>query len=134
MMAESTSEGGCVESNSALATGAPALQRYPAEHIDLVSGVVCSVFQVGKAEILAARRGKAPVAFARQVAMYLTHVALSQSLTEVGLAFNRDRTTVSHACQLVEDRREDPQIDLALDYLERSIMAVAGLGRGGVRA
>ena len=96
-------------------------------HIDLVSGVVSSVFKIGKAEMLATQRGKAPVAFARQVAMYLAHVALSHSLTEVGLAFKRDRTTVSHACQLVEDRREDPQIDAVLEFLERSIIAVAGL-------
>ena len=50
--------------------------------------------------------------------MYLAHVGCGLSLTEVGRLFTRDRTTVGHACGLVEDRREDPALDRALELLE----------------
>ena len=40
-------------------------------------------------------RGRADTAFARQVAMYLAHVAYGLTLSDVGRVFERDRTTVS---------------------------------------
>ncbi len=48
----------------------------------------------------------------------LAHVMCGLTLTEVGLLFGRDRTTVAHACAVVEDRRDDPVFDRALDLLE----------------
>ena len=50
--------------------------------------------------------------------MYLAHVACGLTLTEVGHLFARDRTTVAHACSRVEDRREEPLFDRALQLLE----------------
>lgn len=50
-------------------------------------------------------RCAAEVAEARQLAMYLMHVALQRPMAEVGSFFGRDRTTVSHACHCVEDKR-----------------------------
>jgi hypothetical protein len=35
--------------------------------------------------------------------------------------FDRDRTTAAHACRTVEDCRDDPRFDAALDCLERAI-------------
>ncbi|WDR06424.1 helix-turn-helix domain-containing protein [Devosia rhodophyticola] len=60
---------------------------------------------------------------ARQLAMYLIHVSLGRSLTEVGRVFGRDRTTVSYACALIEDGRDDARFDAAVDQLERQIEA-----------
>jgi hypothetical protein len=34
---------------------------------------------------------------------------------------DRDRTTVAHACGLVEDQRDDPNFDFRLDHLERAM-------------
>jgi hypothetical protein len=31
----------------------------------------------------------------------------------------RDRTTVAHACQVVEERRDDPRFDRVIELLER---------------
>lgn len=45
-------------------------------------------------------------------------VACGMSLTEVGRTFACDRTTVSHACGVVEDGRDDPTFDRVLDLLE----------------
>ena len=75
------------------------------------------------AEGLAQRRAET-AAFARQVTMYLTHVVCGLSMTEVGALFARDRTTVAHACEVVEDRRDDPELDSRVERLECAIAAV----------
>lgn len=54
--------------------------------------------------------------------MYLAHVAKGISLTSIGAAFGRDRTTVSYACNLIEDLRDDTQFDAELDRLEALLM------------
>src|SRR5882757_6457100 len=73
------------------------------------------------------RVGAAPmrlhIAFARQVAMYLAHVAWGLTLTDVGHLFSRDRTTVAHACGLIEDSRDDPMLDRSLELLEGVLRA-----------
>ncbi len=66
-------------------------------------------------------RSRAPIAATRQLAMYLMHVALGRSLTEVGAFYGRDRTTVSHACGLVEDQRDLPSFDAEVCELEKQI-------------
>lgn len=83
-----------------------------------IERAVAHVFTVAMPDLARARRGKAPVALARQVAMYLTHVGVGLSLTDVGRLFARDRTTVAHACAVVEDRRDEPAFDCALQCLE----------------
>ncbi len=64
-------------------------------------------------------RCRARTARARQLAMYLSHVVLGRSLSEVGEAFGRHRTTVSHACGLIEDMRDDPAFDAEIERLEK---------------
>lgn len=71
-------------------------------------------------------RCRADAARARQLAMYLTHVVLGQSLTAVGLAFGRDRTTVSYACALIEDMRDDPGFDQDVSRLETLLETAEG--------
>jgi hypothetical protein len=79
------------------------------------------------------RSRRAAAAFARQSAMYLAHVVYGASFTRVGALFGRDRTTVAHACRLVEDRREDPRIDGRLARLERRLRAVLAEGADAER-
>lgn len=74
---------------------------------------------------LRSRRGSRRIAFARQLAMYLTHVGFGLNLTEVGACFERDRTTVRHACGLIEDRRDQPAFDLAVCALEAGLAHLA---------
>jgi hypothetical protein len=89
---------------------------------ELVRGMleqpVSRVFLVPGPDLWTQTRGRPRVAFARQVAMYLAHVACGLSLTDVGQVFCRDRTTVAHACGLIEDRRDDPAFDRSLELLE----------------
>lgn len=68
-------------------------------------------------------RCRKKTALARQLAMYLAHVVLGRSLTEIGEAFGRDRTTVSHACALIEDMRDDPAFDEEVSAFERRLEA-----------
>lgn len=87
----------------------------------IIEQSVSQVFCVDTAEIERPTRGPANVALARQVAMYIGHVTCGQSLTEVGRTFARDRTTVAHACGLIEDRRDDPVFDHVVELLERVV-------------
>jgi hypothetical protein len=83
-----------------------------------------AAFALGaRGDLLSHTRGSAPTSFARQVAMYLTHVAFGLSLQRVATAFGRDRSTVAYACSLIEDRRDDPYLDDMLDQLEAALRA-----------
>jgi chromosomal replication initiation ATPase DnaA len=68
--------------------------------------------------ILNASRCRLPAARARQLAMYLAHVVHGQSLTSIAEVFQRDRTTVSYACGVIEDLRDDPAFDAEVTRLE----------------
>ncbi len=85
---------------------------------------VTRVFGIDHVAMERVTRGIARVALARQVAMYLAHVGCGLSLTAAGNLFGRDRTTVAHACLIVEDRRDDPLFDYALDLLEWAVPAM----------
>lgn len=85
---------------------------------------VGQVFGVELSDLRGGTRGRAKVAQARQVAMYLAHVVCGMSLTQVGRIFDRDRTTVAHACGLIEDLRDDPSFDRAIELLENVTCAV----------
>lgn len=78
---------------------------------------ISNVFGIDADLLWSGTRGVRDIAEARQVAMYLAHVCCRMSLTEVGIMFGRDRTTVAHACLKVECRRDDPNFDRALDVL-----------------
>jgi chromosomal replication initiation ATPase DnaA len=85
---------------------------------------VAAVFEVDVHDLKSETRRSPRAAFARQVAMYLAHVVCGLSLTEVGALFARHRTTVSHACSVVEDRRDDPELDGRLEHLERAVASL----------
>ncbi len=87
----------------------------------VIDPAVSAVFDVDVRDLKSPTRGSPRAAFARQVAMYLAHVVCGLSLTEVGALFARDRTTVAHACRVVEDRRDDPELDGRLEHLERAV-------------
>jgi chromosomal replication initiation ATPase DnaA len=86
-----------------------------------IEHAVGQVFGIAGKDLRRSTRGRAKVALARQVAMYLAHVGCGMSLTETGRLFGRDRTTVAHACGVIEDRRDDPLFDRVLDLLEWAV-------------
>ncbi|MBS0385128.1 MAG: chromosomal replication initiator DnaA [Proteobacteria bacterium] len=84
----------------------------------LSADIVGYALGVSGADIMAAEKGAPETAFARQVAMYLCYIAFEISLARVASAFARDRSTVSHACHRIEDRRDEPQFDRWIESLE----------------
>jgi chromosomal replication initiation ATPase DnaA len=91
----------------------------------LLQAATAAAFGVPVAALRARSRRSAEVAFARQSAMYVAHVMLGLSYSAIGALFRRDRTTAAHACQTVEDRRDDPAIDALLQRLERTCFDLA---------
>ena len=86
-----------------------------------VACLVAEAHGVTVQELFHHSRSRAPIAATRQLAMYLMHVVLGRSLTEVGAFYGRDRTTVSYACGLVEDQRDLPAFEAEVCELERQI-------------
>lgn len=91
----------------------------------VVERAVAIAFEVPLRELRATTRRKARTAFARQVAMYLVHIAYGLTLTQVGNLFRRDRTTVAHACIIIEDCRDDLAFDVMLDDLEMAVVRLS---------
>ena len=87
----------------------------------LIEQLVLQAFGVEGNTLFMPHRGRARIAFARQVAIYISHVHLGQSLTVSGRLFGRDRTTAAHACRTVEDRREDPSVDRQVRSIEEAL-------------
>ena len=106
-------------------------ERLSLHHLKaIVETTVSEVFAVDIDRLQGGSRGQAQVAQARQVAMYLLHCAFSVSFTDIGHAFARDRTTVGHACKLVEDRRDDSTFDFMMNNLEEIVRHLAKISLG----
>lgn len=89
----------------------------------LCVAAVAAACGVAPRELGARSRGRAPVADARHLALYLDHVAFGASLSACGRALSRDRASVRHACARIEDRRDDPDFDRAVVALEQALGA-----------
>jgi hypothetical protein len=116
--------------NALAANGAGRLasrERFPGDELlpirsfVVIESAVAQVFGVRHGDLFRATRGRAHVARAREVTMYLAHVCCGLSFTEIGALLGRDRTTVAHACAVVEDRRDDPVFDRTLELLEWAV-------------
>lgn len=113
----------------------PAFQIMRHQHQGLVRSLVeasvARVFGTSALQMRSPHRGVAKVAFARHVAIYLSHVAFGLSYTAVGRVFGRDRTTVRYACAAIEDRRDDVRFDIVLSVLEGAlVVAVRAILQG----
>ena len=91
---------------------------------DAITRCVSVAFGVSMRAMSRAGRSDARAVFARQVSMYLLHVVFSTSLQLVGKLHGKDRSTVAHACQRVEDRRDDAAFDAFLHDLELAVSAL----------
>jgi len=88
--------------------------------------VVANAYGLALDEMRAPSRVSLKVAFARQVAMYLAHVAFSMSMSAVARGFGRDPSTARYAILRVESLREDPELDRTLGFLESTLRGMAG--------
>lgn len=97
--------------------------------------LVGAEFRVAESDMAASNRAKAEIAFARQVAMYLAHTCYRLTYEEVAASFGRERSTVAHACALVEDRRDEGSpLCERLTKLEERMEGLAQLVTGRKRS
>lgn len=87
-----------------------------------LESLIMDEFHISYAQMRHATRGCAKAARARQVAMYLAHVGLQFSLSALARYFGRDRTTIAHACRVIEDARDERSFDALLDALEQRVI------------
>jgi hypothetical protein len=97
---------------------APLFPRTP-----LSAAAAAAALGVDPTMLAAPTRLCAPVARARQIAVYLHHVAMGASLSDCARLFGRDRSTVRHACARIEDMRDDPAFDLGIARLAAALVA-----------
>ena len=110
-----------------LSTPSACVRQPPISSTQICHGIaelVAHGFGLDAATLMSPTRGARRAAYARQVAMYLAHVGFALSFEAIGRAFDRDRTTVSHACRVVEDSRDDPRLDCRLASLETMCAAL----------
>jgi chromosomal replication initiation ATPase DnaA len=88
--------------------------------------ILAACFSVSSKELRSQERATACIARIRQVGMYISHVALGLNMREVATGFCRDRSTVVHACHLIEDLRDDADFDKICVTVERIACAAFG--------
>ena len=101
----------------------------PKVEVGRIQQAVADQLGVSREAMLSPNR-TAPVARARQIAMYLSRQLTDLSLPAIARAFNRrDHTTVLHAVRRVESRRtEDPHLNHALERLTAALTADCDAG------
>lgn len=87
----------------------------------LILAYVSSAHYIKPEFLLAASRGSKHLSEARQVSNYLAHVVYGMSFTDIGQLANRDRTSIAHGCNKVEDLRDLPDRDRALHFAELAL-------------
>lgn len=99
---------------------------------DGVVDILSTFFNVSGRDLRSNSRCGRPVARVRQIGMYVAHVTLAMTMSEVGRAFGRDRSTVNHACHMIEDMREELEFDRIIQTIE-NIVRTAFVRDGRVR-
>jgi chromosomal replication initiation ATPase DnaA len=100
--------------------------KHDEEGIELCEGMIdvtAALFNVSSKEMRRTGRTASDVSRVRQIAMYVSHVVLGLSMADVGKGFQRERTTVLHACHLIEDMRDDRDFDQIIAMTERVAIA-----------
>ncbi|MFP4618124.1 MAG: chromosomal replication initiator protein DnaA [Spirochaetaceae bacterium] len=89
---------------------------------EIIQRVVAEYFGLSPNDLRGKKRTKA-IALPRQIAMFITREITELSTTEVGYEFGgRDHTTVMHAYQRVESRKQmDPTLENTISKLIRQI-------------
>ena len=89
--------------------------------IDNIQKVVAKYYKIRVSDMASKRRNRS-IARPRQIAMALAKDLTNLSLPEIGEAFQRDHTTVLHACRKVSQlREEENRIEEDYSNLSRSL-------------
>lgn len=117
---------------NALPSAMASLQSPPTDlAAQFVNQMIAAAFQLKAERLLKSDRGAVRVNRPRQISMYLMNTALSLKFTEIAEFYNKDRTTVSHACRVIEELRDDPEFDERIGEFEKTIRTVLELSSTG---
>ncbi|MEM9881131.1 MAG: helix-turn-helix domain-containing protein [Pseudomonadota bacterium] len=91
---------------------------------DALIGLLSETLDVPTQQLRARTRCSPSIARARQIGMYLAHVSLGLKMAEVATGFARHKSTVVHACHMIEDMRDDGDFDAFIARHERIIRVI----------
>lgn len=74
---------------------------------------------VSLTKLLRRSRGSGRAASARQLAIYLAHTTLGRPQDIIAELFSRERSTVAHSVQAMEDYRDNPTLDEEIGRIEQ---------------
>lgn len=92
---------------------------------DLIKEVICREFSISIEDMDSKKRSR-PIAYPRQIAMYLTRVLTDLSLPKIGEEFGgRDHSTVIHAYDKIKQMiEEDMDLNVQIQQLKEKIKGV----------
>lgn len=126
MMARRTTDEEWPAGDLPAAVGPAAPKRRDELAMALCEGMIdiaAALFTVSSKALRQRGRSAMGIARVRQIAMYTAHTSLGVSMKDVGRAFGRDRSTVAHACKVVEGLRDDKEFDRLLAVTENVAVA-----------
>ena len=94
------------------------------EAVALCDGVIdlmAVLFSTCGRQLRSPKRYGRSVARVRQIGMYIAHVTLGMRMRDVATGFGRDKSTVVHACHVIEDMRDDAEFDELVARTERIV-------------
>ena len=92
-------------------------------YCDGLIDILSAYFDVSGRAIRSPKRQALAIARIRQIGMYIANVVLGINMTTVGQGFGRNKSTVIHACHLIEDMRDDEEFDQIVSRLEAIVHA-----------
>ena len=95
-----------------------------------VNQMIAAAYEISGERLLIRDRGVVKVNRPRQISMYLMNTVLSFKFTEIAEFYDKDRTTVSHACGVIEELRDNPRFDRRMCEFENTINSALQLITG----
>lgn len=108
----------CTDSVSRRARLFESNRRKAMAYCDGLIDILSAYFNVSGRDIRSAKRHNHEIARVRQIGMYVANVVLGINMTTIGQGFGRNKSTVIHACHLIEDMRDDEEFDMLVGRLE----------------
>lgn len=98
------------------------------------AGYVAFIFHMEPAALFRETRGDGEEAFARHVAMYAMHLGFDMTYEQVGVGFNKHRSSVENAADWINDACEaDSEFDAAISRIVERVQEGVALGQGYLR-
>jgi chromosomal replication initiation ATPase DnaA len=97
------------------------------QRASLAQFVAAQVYGVPLEQLRAPTRGRPRVARARQIAIHLARSVFAMSHNQLADEFKRDRSTIHHACHVIDGMREgNAEFDASLRWMESLLRQASG--------